>query len=214
MRFIGWAEVSVPQWLTQWSALYPDDYDEEEYKDLIGMAGVLSAADYERIGKWKDNAKSESRWRANVASVPYEIWMQAARELPRCPNEDSLAEFLWEWSERTYQDEYASGNKRIKGFGLSRASTLLHFISRGRHPIFDSRVVTAMSQLLRASVEYSIQYYMGFYGRAFQQIADLCGTRDLRALDKALFSYGTSIGSLNADNNRRFASVDPFVGSR
>ena len=190
MRFIGWTEVTPEKWLRQWSAMYPAEYDEAEYKDLICRCEVFCSTDYERIGKWKDNAESESRWKQNVASVAYEIWMQAAAKLPRFPANGDVAAFLTEWSEKVYQDEYANGTKRVKRFGLSRASTLLHFVSGGRYPIFDSRVVAALSRLLNSPVDYSIRWYVNSYCHVFQEIADLCGTKDLRAVDKALFTYG------------------------
>jgi hypothetical protein len=171
--------------------MYPAEYDEAEYKELIRRCEVFSGADYERIGKWKDNAQSEARWKQNVASVAYEIWMQAAAKLPRCPANCDVAAFLTEWAEKVYRDEYANGTKRVKRFGLSRASTLLHFISGGRYPIFDSRVVAALSRLINSPVDYSVRWYVNSYCHVFQEIADLCGTKDLRAVDKALFTYGT-----------------------
>ena len=178
--------------------MYPADYDEAEYRDLINRSREFSPADYERIGKWKDNAQSISRWQPNVASVAYEIWMLAAKERPRCPVDDGKGEFLSEWSERLYQDEYKNGTKRVKRFGLSRASTLLHFISGGRYPIFDSRVVTAVLRLLDSRVDYSVASYVNSYCHVFQQIADLCGATDLRTVDEALFSYGAFIAQLPA----------------
>jgi len=192
------ALVTPEKWLRQWSAIYPADYDEVEYTDLIGRCEAFSGADYERVGKWKDNARSTSRWKLNVASVAYEIWMQAATELPRCPANEGVPGFLTHWSERVYRDEYANGTKRMKRFGLSRASTLLHFISGGRYPIFDSRVVAAVSRLLDAPVDYSVRWYVHSYCRLFQEIADLCETTDLRAVDKALFSYGALISQVPA----------------
>lgn len=178
--------------------MYPADYDEAEYRDLIKGSGEFSPADYERIGKWKDNAQSISRWKPNVASVAYEIWMQAAKERPRCPAADGVGAFLSEWSDRLYQDEYKNGTKRVKHFGLSRASTLLHFISGGRYPIFDSRVIKAVSRLLGSSLDYSVASYVNSYCPVFQQIADLCRTTDLRTVDMALFSYGAFIAQMPA----------------
>jgi hypothetical protein len=198
VRFIGWAEVSPEKWLRQWSELYPADYDEAEYRDLIKRSGEFSPADYERIRKWKDNAQSISRWKPNVASVAYEIWMQAATERPRCPADDGVGAFLSEWSDRVYQDEYKNGTKRVKRFGLSRASTLLHFISGGRYPIFDSRVAEAVSRLLGSSVDYSVASYVNSYCPVFQQIADLCRATDSRTVDMALFSYGAFIAQMPA----------------
>lgn len=197
MRFIGWTEVPSEIWLRQWSAQYPDDYDEDEYRALIACCDIFQAFHYERIGKWKDNAKSPARWRPNVASVAYEIWMQAAAQLPRCPADQGILTFLEEWSERRYQDQYASGTTRVKRFGLSRASTLLHFISGGHYPIFDSRVVAAVSHLLNSPMDYTVGSYMDSYCPTFQRLADACQTTDMRLLDKALFSYGSVVGQLS-----------------
>lgn len=197
MRFIGWTEVPSEIWLRQWAALYPDDYDEREYKDLIGLSEVYEDSHYERIGKWKDNAKSPARWKPNVASVAYAIWMQAAAQLPRRPADHGIHTFLNDWSERSYQDQYASGTTRVKRFGLSRASTLLHFISGARYPIFDSRVVAAVSHLLNSPVDYTVASYMDSYCPTFQRLADACQTTDVRLLDKALFSYGSVVGQIS-----------------
>jgi hypothetical protein len=145
----------APQdWLRVWASRYPPDYDPMEYGDLIQIAKgkSLSAKDFERIGKWKDNANSENRWRPHVASVAYQIWMQATEELPKCPDgeESGVAAFLNDWSGRAYTDLYK--NRRLeKHFGVSRATTLLHFVSGGRFPIFDSRVPAMARPAFRAT---------------------------------------------------------------
>jgi hypothetical protein len=126
--------------LAEW-ALPPDD--EPEYRNLIANHRSLSPDEFERIGNWKDGVgKSAGRWSPNVASVAYLIWKQAAEELPRCPAESEVEAFLDGWSDRTYTDVFP--NKAVeKHFGLSRATTLLHFVSGGRYPTFDARLVTA-----------------------------------------------------------------------
>ena len=60
---------------------------------LIDKHKLLSAEDFRRIGKWKDDATTENQWKPNVASVAYLIWEQAAEELPKCPDENGIAVF-------------------------------------------------------------------------------------------------------------------------
>jgi hypothetical protein len=191
---------STPQeWLRVWAERYPEDYLEDIYRDLIARYESLSSEDFEKIGKWKDNAWRESVWKANVARVAYQIWMKAAEELPVFPDGSEPETFLYNWVNRTYTDEYKNGPK-VKHFGLSRSSTLLHFVSGGRFPIFDSRVRSAVSRLLGIPVPPdTITYYLKTYCPLFLEIAALCETADLRKLDKALFSYGALDKSAFAD---------------
>lgn len=145
----------------------------------------LSAEDFRVIGKWKDNAYTEARWKPNVASVAYLIWEQAAKELPKCPEERSVASFLEDWSNRAYTDDFKSGSLR-KHFGLSRATTLLHFVSGGRYPIFDSRVRTALARLLdRPELQVTLDAYLNSCLQIFRGLADCCHMDDYRMLDKA-----------------------------
>lgn len=183
-------DIAPDEWLRTWASLYPSkQYNEEEYDDLIGKHQSLSAADFERIGKWKDGAKTTSKWKANVASVAYQIWMQAASELPVCPEDIQVAAFLNDWFGRKYTD-YLPIRIVEKRFGLSRATSLLHFISGARFPIFDSRVRKAMTRLLGSRVSNTVCWYQDSYCPFLSEISALCGTRDLRMVDKALFSYG------------------------
>ena len=181
-------DIAPQEWLPMWAGLYPRKYD-PEHDSLITKYESLSAADFERIGRWKDGAKTEGKWKPNVASVAYQIWMQAASELPACPDESRVADFLQNWSERKYTDKYGSRAVQ-KRFGLSRATTLLYFISGGRFPIFDSRVRRAMTRLLNSSVRNNVRWYVDSYCPLFSEIATLCGAEDARAVDKALFSFG------------------------
>ncbi|HLW43739.1 MAG TPA: hypothetical protein VKS00_04575 [Candidatus Acidoferrales bacterium] len=185
---------TLPQeWLRVWADLY-QGYDETVYKDLIGKYESLSAEDFIRIGKWKDGAKTERQWKPNVASVAYEVWMKAAQELPKCPEGSSVADFLDDWSGRTYTDVFEKKGPVEKHFGLARATTLLHFISGGRFPIFDSRVRTAIARLLDGHLPpNTVRWYLDSFRPLFSELATLCdSTGDLRRLDKALFSYGSS----------------------
>ena len=102
---------------------------------------------------------------------------------------DGIADFLNQWSCRKYEDERRESRIRKK-FGLSRATTLLHFMSGGSFPIFDSRVRRALIRLTVARVPYTILCYLELYRPIFLELARACDTYDLRAVDKALFSYG------------------------
>ena len=182
-------KVIAPQdWLRIWLELYPRRYN-PEHDSLISKYQSLSATDFERIGRWKDSAKSDGKWRSNVAPVAYQIWMQAASEQPKCPDDSRVPDFLQDWSKRRYTNKYASRAVQ-KRFGLSRATTLLYFISGKRFPIFDSRVRRAMLRLLNSSVPNTVRWYMDSYRPLFSDIATLCGTKDVRTVDKALFSFG------------------------
>jgi hypothetical protein len=185
-------EVPAEEWLRTWAERYPEDYSEEIYRELIAKHESLSTADFVRIGKWKDNAWSERRWRANVASVAFQIWMKAASDLPKCPSDGEVEGFLSNWSGMVYTDLYKNGS-REKRFGLSRATTLLHFVSGGRFPIFDSRVRTAMARLLDPlAPQDTVCWYLDSYCPLFSEVAVLCGADEMRIVDKALFSYGAS----------------------
>jgi hypothetical protein len=177
------------EWLRVWSGLY-QGYDETEYRSLVQKHKSLSAEDFRRIGKWKDGATTEGQWKPNVASVAYLIWEQAAEELPICPEESAMGAFLEDWSGRAHTDIYKNGPRK-KHFGLSRATTLLHFVSGGRYPIFDSRVKKAISRLLdHPELPGTVSSYLDSYLPLFKEVADRCETDDFRMLDKALFSYG------------------------
>lgn len=176
------------EWLLTWAKRYPAS-SYSGHGELIAKHESFSAADFVQIGQWKDAAKTKVKWKANVASVAYPIWMMAAAELPKCPAERDVANFLDDWSERTYTENYAAIAK-VKRFGLSRATTLLHFISGGRFPIFDSRVRRAMNRLLNSPVPNTVRWYLDSYCPLFARVAALCGTEDLRMVDMALFSFG------------------------
>lgn len=76
-----------------WASQYAG-YDEKEYKDLIDKAASFTADDLVRIGKWKDGVTTELQWKPNVASVAYLIWMQAAQDLPKCPETERSRDIL------------------------------------------------------------------------------------------------------------------------
>ncbi len=193
-RILELKNTTAAGWLQSWSDRYDrENDDEKEYRRLIENWRSLSSEDFEAVGKWKDGAFKGDKWKPNVASVAYPIWMQAALESPRCPEEDRLVAFLEDWSGRTYVDEYSSG-VRTKRFGLSRATTLLHFISGARYPIFDSRVRTAIARLTGSAIaDLTVPKYFEYYA-LFKELLSRCESEDdPRKLDKALFSYGSTI---------------------
>jgi hypothetical protein len=185
-------ECQPQEWLRTWAERYTA-LDDAEHRALIARSEVFSRDDFIRIGKWKDGATAEGKWRTNVASVAYPIWIQAAQELPRCPiKREDIEAFLTEWSNRKYTDVFPKSGRSIqKRFGLSRATTLMHFLSGGRFPIFDRRVRTAVIRLYGCRVQNTVHWYLDSFCPLFQELAVLCETpNDLRKLDKALFAYG------------------------
>jgi hypothetical protein len=183
------------EWLDSWAAKYDDlaGYDEDEYNRLIGLAQQdnLCREYFVRIGRWKDSANTVGRWQPNVASVAYIIWLQAEAERPNRPAEEEAVNFLDAWSSRTYEDVFLA-NRVNKRFGLSRATTLLHFLSGGRFPIYDSNVIEAMRRLYGVRPTYTAHYYWNTFYPQFRELAATCNTEDFRRLDKALFSYGAT----------------------
>lgn len=186
-------EGAPQEWLHVWSDQYRG-YDEKVYSDLIEKCESLEAEDFVRIGKWKDGAKTTRQWKPNVASVAYLLWMQAAQELPRCPNGGDVVASLDDWSERTYTGVFKKNRLVQKHFGLARATTLLHFVSGWRFPIFDSRVRRAIARLRGEHVPpNTVRWYLDSFCPLFSELAVLRKTEDhLRVLDMALFSYGSS----------------------
>lgn len=187
-RSLDGSDIAPEQWLRVWAERYPSN-SYPGYAELIARHKSFSAADFEQIGKWKDAAQTAAKWKPNVASVAYPIWMQAASSLPECPDSSSVARFLDDWSARKYNDVYAKGPKQ-KAFGLSRTTALLHLLSGSHFRIFDSRVRKAMSRLLKSSVSNKVHWYLNSYCPIFSEVAAACGTEDLRKVDMALFSYG------------------------
>jgi hypothetical protein len=175
-------------WLRVWAAQYPGQKYDLEHDRLVALT-QKEPADFERIGKWKDAASSAAKWKANVASVAYVVWMEAASKRPTCPTDDTIAAFLRDWSSREYEDRFSTRTVK-KRFGLSRATTLLYFLSDGRFPIFDSRVRRAIARLTGRPVSNTVQGYVDSYLPLFARIAASCGAKNLRTVDQALFSYG------------------------
>jgi hypothetical protein len=184
-------DLSAREWLTEWEHEYPSErFPEDDYEHLIQNGKSLSEADFIRMGKWKDNAWTDAKWSPNAASVAFLIWQEAAREIPgQNPDSQSAQTFLEVWSERQYPDPSSrskSGNKR---FGVSRSTTLLHFMTSGRYPIFDSHVITAVKRLTGAPAPKTVHWYLHSYRAIFAELMTRCSASQ-RSLDKALFAYG------------------------
>jgi hypothetical protein len=195
LRFVGPDELSVQpeEWLRLWAGRFPTE-KYPGYEELIAKAPQFAASDFKEIGKWKDAARSPTKWRSNVASVAFDIWQQVIAELPSCPAEGQIEHFLSDWSERTYES-VLGGRKQTKRFGLSRSTALLHFLTGGRMPIFDSRVRRAVRRLGMRDVPNTVEGYLQVYCPAFSALALQCRTGHLRLLDQALFSFGGKVKS-------------------
>jgi len=157
-RSFDGSDISPKEWLRVWSL----DRDELVYRELVdlGRRNALSPADLERIGRWKDNAWTDGKWKPDVAMVAFKVWKRAASEPPTRPDETGAAEFLRKWLEASYTDRRKSGATVKKRFGLARATTLLHFVSGGRYPIFDARVRAAVKHLLGCPVPNTVDWYL------------------------------------------------------
>lgn len=182
------AEVTGAEWLSEWMILFPTS-KYPGYEDLLAKHASLMAEDYEQIGRWKDFAWTDRKWRPNVASVAFVAWKQAGVELPATNIQTiDFSMFLNDWSSRKYDGQHKLSSIR-KTFGLSRATTLSHFMSGGSFPIFDARVRRAVARLTCSRMPYTLPCYLDVYVPVFHEIAEACGTTNLRAIDKALFSY-------------------------
>jgi hypothetical protein len=185
------SEIPPGVWMDLWAARYGEDGDNDVYFDLIEKQGALSGDDFELMGKWKERClkpANHGSWKTGTPRA-YDVWMQAKAELPKCPEEDGVANFLRDWSDRTF----AAGKEKPYRFGLSRSTTLLHFISSGRYPILDSNVDSAMTRL---GSPLDICGYLHCFCPLFSKIASACGvsgTEGLRKLDNALFMYGSEV---------------------
>ena len=193
-RYPEWREIDAHKWVT-WRAGRYGDGDNPQYFGLIERIEKkepFSAEDFDQIGRWKEGCPKpdNGRWKTGTP-VAYDVWMEAKKELPKCPDATGITAFLMDWSERTF---VAGGDKRKKTFGLSRATTLLHFVSVGEFPILDRRVVTAMMRLGSPIDEAeTIGGYLNSFCPLFSELADVCGLSGLRGrktLDNALFNYG------------------------
>jgi hypothetical protein len=93
LRSVDGTDIPPKEWLLMWAALFPEA-DYHGYSGIIEKHKSFSSADFEEIGKWKDGATG-ARWRPNVASVAYPIWMAAASESPKCPENNDVTKFFW-----------------------------------------------------------------------------------------------------------------------
>jgi hypothetical protein len=190
-------DISGRDWFGTWGFVMPGR-DERVYQRLMLAAkkGPLKPEDFELIGRWKDAAWTDGRWKPHVASVAFNTWQAIANNPPVCPDEEGVAKFLGDWTDTKCAYTYGDGTAK-KRFGLPRATTLLHFISAGRYPILDSRVRTALEGFKShpgilvpsTSVGEDGRSYMDTFYPLFWRIAEACGTDDARRLDQALMRY-------------------------
>lgn len=197
----SWQTQDASLWLKFWAGLYELTKSRKEdnrvYFDLIAKAGMLGAGDFETVGRWKEGCLSDknARWKPNT-TAGFEVWMQVKEALPPCPEDDSVVSFLTKWSEIKFSTGINKTTKQMvrQSFGLPRASTLLHFLSAGKFPIFDSRVRKAIKRLgSLPPTQPTVKWYIESFCPLFEDIAKACGasgTKDLRSLDNALFCYG------------------------
>jgi len=113
-RSIDGSDIAPEQWLPMWAARFPES-KYTGYSALMDKHKSLSGEDFSLIGKWKDGVKTDRTWRANVAAVAFPIWLQAASELPKCPTQSEVTNFLNDWSERKYSDQYTVFRKSVSG---------------------------------------------------------------------------------------------------
>jgi hypothetical protein len=137
-----WRESDPGAWLARWAARY-GDADNPEYFALIQKQGPFSSGDFEQIGRWKEGClrPSHGGWKSGTPKG-YDIWMEAKEEVPECPEPSELAGFLKDWSERTFVAGWKGEQVLRYRFGLSSATTLLHFISGSRYSVMPPRRAT------------------------------------------------------------------------
>jgi hypothetical protein len=85
------------------------------------------------------------------------------------------------------------GQPFTQAFGVSRATTLLHFVSGGFYPILDSTVQASLVRL-GSPVDNTIGEYVNIFCPLFLELASVCGlsgTEGLRQLDNALMTYAS-----------------------
>src|SRR6266852_742750 len=211
LGYFEWGKIKPEVWIEKWAELFLTDKerreDDQVYESLIQKKGQLSAEDFEQIGRWKEGClikepgKEHGRWNPRTP-VAYGVWMEARGTLPPLlvhgNFDDNFAKkFLEDWSKRTHAMLGKGGKVRNVRFGLARASTLLHFISGGRFPIYDSLVWYALHRMgtpLPWEMTVNVDAYLKTFYPLFYSIASRCGLsnspEDLRRLDNALRCYG------------------------
>ncbi|HEV2177061.1 MAG TPA: hypothetical protein VGW33_07640 [Terriglobia bacterium] len=205
-RLLNGDATTPESWLNCWSSLYSQTYDEPVYNYLVKKTTNMTERDFQTLGAWKDGALKKSayakasefdpnnvsfngKWSPKAASVAYLTWGKAGKELSGQMTSDfptNVGDFLRDWSER--RDKCGTSDKR---FGLARASTLLHFVSGGRYPIFDARVRRALKKLIGVTPDNNVDWYLNEFLGLFAALTKKCAAdSDCRKVDKALFAYG------------------------
>jgi hypothetical protein len=131
---------------------------------------------------------------AKCGQCCFKAWTEIAQQMPKCPAAGDVRGFLKAGPRLSIGMNTRVAKPLISAFGLSRATTLLYFLSGGAYPIFDSRVRTALARLLRSRVDYDLQAYQQIVGLRVRDFAILLSLQERttgeQTIDRALFSYG------------------------
>ena len=214
----GGASVLPSQWLTTWcSEFNSEKFPADVYQELVANGAELSDADFDVLGAWKDGALRHGverefgkcsvaftgSWRPNAVAA-YTVW----RDLPR--SRSTLTQHLDREDYRSFlnhiaKKQFAKAGKNGPGlaeFGLSRATYVLHVFSHAKFPIYDSNTQAGIyfltqgrygSHRIVKSKSKDPVWYLETFCKIVRDLQEACAAQDppsLRALDKALFSYG------------------------
>lgn len=228
-RFLSAAgqQTSPHQWLVDWSERFPSKkYPESVYKYLVRRGPDIDRLDVLIMGWWKDAALDLAsvpiegdtnlvptqlrpkirRWKPEAASVHYDGWNWLANNL-------STIQGIWfGGTEPARLLESLNERRGSRRFGLSRASFVLHVLSRGIYPIYDGNTHRGLYRLtrgtsyegrIRASKQQDSNWYLQTFQMIVGQLQAACDC-DVRLLDKALFAYGAR-GTPNTARRERSA---------
>jgi len=208
--------VSPTQWVADWASRFDNKkFPEDVYQELIARGPELSDADFDVLGAWKDGAVRSTpnhglrfgtcwcsfngKWSPTAASCAYTVW----RSLPG--SRTLLAEYLrseqfCEFLAYLAEQRYA----KASGFGLSRATYVLHVFSRAKFPIYDANTQCGLhfltqgrhlGQRIPKMKTKDPDWYINVFCRIVHDLQRDCDAKDLeaqRAIDQALFCYGKS----------------------
>jgi hypothetical protein len=209
--------LAVGQWVDLWASKYPAHrYSEEVYRYLIQKGARLNSQDILLLGAWKDAAlqrcrdnsgmgpfsgqyyRFNQRWSKDAASAAFEIWQLLSEKISEIK---AIFEKLGKLTILKYGSS-GKGGQVTKRFGLARASTLIHFLTSGKYPIYDSNVhkgiyglTLGMFRGVRipryfAGRGLTVAAYCDVFCPAVQELL-LASDRTMRSVDRALFTYGS-----------------------
>jgi len=204
--YFEWGKVEPRVWLQKWAELFLSSGerqgDNQVYESLVRKT-QLSGEDFEQIGRWKEGCiprigTEHGRWK-RLTSAAFDVWMQAKESPPQVPadkfSKDSARKFLLDWQERKFRKPVKGGRVQDTRFGLSRATALLHFMSAGRFPIYDSFEWYAFRRMgTPLPWEVTVDVYLEKFCPLLCSVASRCclthSIEELRKLDNALRCYG------------------------